>query len=1028
MESFADGVYEALRTVGVDDAIRGLRDRLHPHFAGVDAADVPEVLARHVADVVRRALNEQPQLPRQVALINELLALLQSPEEAVPGSVEQLIALTRVDRLDGGPPVRPVTPLAEAALLTNAKDEPSLSAELRAELASADRVDLLCAFIRWHGLRVLENPLCELRDRGVPFRVLTTTYVGATERRAIDELVRRFGAEVRISYEHQSTRLHAKAWLFRRESGYDTAFVGSSNLSRSALVDGLEWNVRLSGVATPELLRKFAATFDTYWESNAFTGYDPSRDADRLDDALARAGNRTTTPTTISLAGLEVRPMPHQERILEALETERQVHGRHRNLVVAATGTGKTVVAALDYRRLVREFYGRDLSLLFVAHRKEILEQSLRTYREALADGAFGEYYVGGARPERWRHVFATIQSLSSYGVQNLPAEHFDVLVVDEFHHAEATTYRRMLDRLRPKELLGLTATPERADGVDVRGLFGGRAAYELPLWDALSADLLVPFHYFGVADDVDLSGVEWSRGNYDIAGLERLYTGNDARAAKVLTELRDKVTDVGRMRGLGFCVTIAHAEYMARVFREAGISALAVSGSTSPAKRERAINALAGGDVNVLFAADLFNEGLDIPQVDTVLFLRPTQSATIFLQQLGRGLRRAPGKAVLTVLDFIGHHRKEFRFDARYRALTGAGRRGLQRQIEQGFPFLPSGSQVVLDRVAQKIVLDNVRTQLRLNRKALAADVRSHGDLPLAEYLDEAGRELVDVYKNNGSWTGLRREAGFPTEQAGPDEDALLRRIGAFVHVDDRERVEVYSALADPDGPRYGGLSEREQRLARMLMFTLWPKGFSSYEAGLAQLRRHPAVCAELRELVALGLDRARHLPGSLGAGLQHVPLASHARYRREEILAALGYATLERSVANHVSGVAWADETSTDALLINLHKSEKDFSPTTMYRDYAISPELFHWESQNATAVDSPVGQRYLRHREHGTHVVLFVRDHRTDDLGPAPFLCLGQASYVSHRGSKPIAITWRLHRPMPADTFTTASVVAG
>ncbi|MFF5989751.1 DUF3427 domain-containing protein [Prauserella flavalba] len=1028
MESFADGVYEALRTVGVDDAIGRLRDRLQPHFAGVDPADVPEVLARHVADVVRRALSEQPQLPRQVALINELLDLLRTPEETVPGSVEQLIALTSTDQLGTGPPVRPVTPLAEAALLTNAKDEPSLSAELRAELASADRVDLLCAFIRWHGLRVLEEPLRELRDRGVPLRVLTTTYVGATERRAIDELVRRFGAEVRISYEHQSTRLHAKAWLFRRESGYDTAFVGSSNLSRSALVDGLEWNVRLSGVATPELLRKFAATFDTYWESNAFTGYDPSRDADRLDDALARAGNRTTAATTISLAGLEVRPMPHQERILEALETERQVHGRHRNLVVAATGTGKTVVAALDYRRLVREFHGRDLSLLFVAHRREILEQSLRTYREALADGAFGEYYVGGTRPERWRHVFATIQSLSSYGVQNLPADHFDVLVIDEFHHAEAVTYRRLLDRLRPKELLGLTATPERADGTDVRGLFGDRAAYELPLWDALSADLLVPFHYFGVADDVDLSGVEWSRGNYDVAGLERLYTGNDARAAKVLSELRDKVTDIGRMRALGFCVSIAHAEYMARVFREAGISALAVSGSTSPAERERAITALAGGDVNVLFAADLFNEGLDIPQVDTVLFLRPTQSATIFLQQLGRGLRRAPGKAVLTVLDFIGHHRKEFRFDVRYRALTGASRKRLQQQIEQGFPFLPSGSQVVLDRVAQRIVLDNVRTQLRLNRKALAADVRSHGDLPLAAYLEEAGRELVDVYKNSGSWTGLRREAGLPTGQAGPDEDALLRRVGAFAHVDDRERTEVYSTLADPHGPRYRELSERQQRLARMLLFTLWPKGVSGYEDGLAQLRRHPAVCAEIRELVAFGLDRARHLPGSLGEGLQHVPLASHARYRREEILAALGYATLERPVANHVSGVAWAEETSTDALLINLHKSEKDFSPTTMYRDYAISPELFHWESQNATAVDSPVGRRYLRHREHGTHVVLFVRDHRTDDLGPSPFLCLGPASYVSHRGSRPIALTWRLHRPMPADTFTTASVVAG
>ncbi|MFC4005104.1 DUF3427 domain-containing protein [Prauserella oleivorans] len=1029
MDELADGIHEAIRTARLNAAIDRLRDRLRPHFADVDHADTPEVLARHVAEVVRRALAEQTQAARQIATVNDILALLGAPEEQLPGSVEQLLALTPVDRLDGRPPRRPVTPLADAALLTNAADEPSLSAELRAELASADRVDLLCAFIRWHGLRVLESALADLRRRGVPLRVLTTTYVGATERRALDELVHRFGADVRISYEHQSTKLHAKAWLFRRNSGYDTAFVGSSNLSRSALLDGLEWNVRLSGVGTPELLRKFAATFDTYWASSAFVPYDPERDADRLDDALARAGRRTATAPRISLAGLEVRPLPHQHEILEALDTERELHGRHRNLVVAATGTGKTVVAALDYRRL-RELHQRDLSLLFVAHRKEILEQSLRTYRETMMDGSFGESYVGNARPERWQHVFASIQALSSYGVDRLPREHFEVVVVDEFHHAEAASYRRLLDHLRPQELLGLTATPERADGIDVRDFFGGRAAYELPLWDALAADLLVPFHYFGVADDVDLSRVGWTRGSYDTAGLDTLYTGNDARAAKVLAEVRDKVTDVGRMRALGFCVSVAHAEYMARVFREAGIQALAVSGSTRPDARREAVEALARGEVKVLFAADLFNEGLDIPQVDTVLFLRPTQSATVFLQQLGRGLRRSPGKAVLTVLDFIGHHRREFRFDMRYRALTGATRRGLERAIEQGFPFLPSGSQLVLDRVAQTIVLDNVRSQLRLTRRALIADVRSHGDLSLAGYLTEAGREPADVYKSQGSWTALRREAGLPTLPAGPDEDALLRRVSAFAHVDDPERVSAYTELANPDGPAYHDLSERQRRLARMLLFTFWPQrgAFPSYEAGLARLRRHPAVCAELAELVAFGLDRARRLPAPLGNGLQQVPLASHAHYRREEILAAFGYASLDRPVANHVSGVAWAEETNTDILLVNLHKSEKDFSPTTMYRDYAISPELFHWESQNATSIDSVTGQRYVNHRTHGSHVVLFVRRAKVDDLGTAPFLCLGQASYVTHRGSRPIAITWRLGRAMPGDTFTAASVAAG
>jgi superfamily II DNA or RNA helicase len=850
--------------------------------------------------------------------------------------------------------------------------------------------------------------------------------VGATERRALDELVRRFGADVRITYETQSTRLHAKAWLFRRRSGFDTAFVGSSNLSRSALVDGLEWNVRLSGVATPELLRKFAATFDTYWADPGFLPYDPDRDADRLDDALARCGSRTA-PTELTLSGLEVRPLPHQTEILEALDSERQIHGRHHNLVVAATGTGKTVVAALDYRRL-REQRGGQTRLLFVAHRQEILQQSLRTYREVLADGAFGELYVAGSRPERWDHVFASVQSLASYGVDRLPADHFDLVVVDEFHHAEASTYRRLLDHLHPAELLGLTATPERADGIDVRSFFNNRAAYELRLWDALAADL-VPFHYFGIADDVDLTGIEWKRGQYDVTLLDQIYTGNDARAAKVLHALRDKVTDIRAMRGLGFCVSVAHAEYMAEVFRRAGIPATAVSGETASRARAEALTQLKRREVNCLFAADLFNEGLDVPAVDTVLFLRPTQSATVFLQQLGRGLRRAPGKAVLTVLDFIGQQRREFRFDIRYRPLTGSTRKGLERQIETGFPFLPSGSQLILDRVAQQIVLDNVRRQLRLSRRQLITDIRSYGDPTLAGYLTESARDLVDVYSRNGSWTALRRDASLPAPPAGPDDDALLRRLSSLTHVDDPERAEVYAALATPGGPEYAELADRQQRLARMLFFTLWPNrgNFTSYADGFTHLRRHPAVCAEIRELVALTLDQSRHTPQPLREGLQHVPLLSHAHYRREEILAALGWANLERAARGNITGVAWAEETRTDALMVNLRKTEREFSPTTMYRDYAISPELFHWESQNASSTTSEAGRRYLGQASGRTHIVLFVRESPTNDIGTAPFLCLGEATYVEHRGERPIAITWRLDRPMPADSFRTASVIA-
>jgi superfamily II DNA or RNA helicase/HKD family nuclease len=1024
-----EGIYESLVTQALSRQLSTLEE-IERSFRTVDEADQPQVLARHIAHVMERALADAKDTAARVRLVNDVLRQLSEPEQGLEDQVQQLTRLASRSRpgVASIGATRPTTPLSDAALLTNAHGEPSLGAELRAELESADAVDLLCAFVKWHGIRVLEPELRRLGERGVRLRVVTTTYMGATERSALDRLVREFGADVKIQYDALRTRLHAKAWLFRRDTGFDTAYVGSSNLSRSALLEGVEWNVRLSRVATANLLQKFEATFDTYWNDATFETYDPDRDRDRLDDALAEAsGRREHNRVTLTLSGLEVRPYAYQQEMLESLDVERTVHNRHRNLVVAATGTGKTVIAALDYRGLCNNETADRPSLLFVAHRREILEQSLRTYREVLADPSFGELYVGGARPERWRHVFASVQSLTAYGVDNIPAEAYDIVVIDEFHHAQAATYRRLIDHLAPRELVGLTATPERADGVDVRAFFDGRTAAELRLWEALSADLLCPFHYFGVADGTDLRSVGWRQGRYDDAALSNVYTGNDARAAIVLSQLRDKVMDLGRMRALGFCVDVAHAEYMASVFTGAGVPARAVSGRTPQADRERALDDLRTRRVNVLFAADLFNEGLDLPDVDTVLFLRPTESATVFLQQLGRGLRRSRDKAVLTALDFVGHHRKEFRFDVRYRALTGATKRGLERQIEQGFPFLPSGCQIVLDEQAQAAVLENIRAQVASRWPQMVAELRSYGEQTLAKFLHESGIDLADVLRRGQrSWTAMQRAAGLPTREGSTFEDRLLKRIRALAHVDDRTRAETYTRLLADDALPYASLSSAERTFARMLFFSLWPDGggSESYDDGLAQLRTEPAVRDELTAVVDLSFDAARHRGLDLAGPLSHIPLRVHARYQREEVLAAINYASHTRRPNSFREGVLYVAEENIDAFFVTLKKSEADYSPTTMYQDFPISPTLFHWESQSTTSVASRTGQRYLTG---SSTVLLFVREHKQDEFGTAPYLFLGPATYADHKGERPIAITWRLSHPMPADFFASSTVAS-
>lgn len=1023
-ENLPEGLYESVIDRALELRLEGLVG-LEQEVATVDPAEHTHVLTRHLAEAVAHRLAGERDPGRKLEVANEILRFVQDPSSLVGPPLRQLHAIRRppgpghVSRYT----TRPKAPLNDASLLTNAHGEPALASELKAEIDSADTVDLLCAFVMWRGLRLLEEPLRRAAEAGVPIRVITTTYIGGTEREALDRLVQDFGAEVRVQYNAARTRLHAKAWLFRRSTGFDTAYVGSSNLSTSALLDGVEWNVRLSHAATPDLLAKFEATFDSYWNSSEFERYDPDLDRDRLDDALADArGARNPNRVTLSISGLEVTPFPYRQEILDAVEAERVVHDRHRNLIVAATGTGKTVIAALDYRRLCHD--GHRPRLLFVAHRREILEQSQRTYREVLADGAFGELYVGGARPERWQHVFASVQSLTSYGIETIPRDAFDIVVIDEFHHAEARTYRRLIDHLQPAELLGLTATPERTDGTDVRRFFDGRTAAELRLWDALGADLLCPFHYFVAADGTDLRQLSWRRGRYDERELENLFTGNDARARIVLRELRDKVSDIGGMRALGFCVSVAHAEYMARVFREAGIPALAVSGETRREERTDALRALREREVNILFAADLFNEGLDIPSVDTVLFLRPTESSTVFLQQLGRGLRRTREKAVLTVLDFVGFHRKEFRFDSKLRALTGTRRTDLARAVKDGFPFLPPGCSIQMDQQAQEIVLENVRSQISNRWSQIVGELRQHGDAELADFLESSGVALSDVLRRGShSWTRLRRDAGLPTPSGSALEDALLRRVRAFAHVDDADRAASYRRILDDQAPEFDQLAVEDQAFARMLYFSLWNDGggHRDISAGLRALRQEEAVRREIAAVVDISFSAARHISVALEGPLSDTPLRVHAQYQREEILSALDFPRMPNSFRE---GVWYSHDLDTDVLFVTLKKSEADYSPTTMYRDYPISPTLFHWESQSTTSVASPTGQRYL---SGGSTVLLFVRHEAKDEFGTSPYLFLGPAHYVSHTGDRPIAITWKLEHSMPNDLFTLATALA-
>lgn len=1017
------GLYEQLLTEALRGELESLDEALKPsrHLHTAEAADR---IALHLSRRIQRTLEsvgDSDRVTVGVEVARDLIARLAKIVEAEtseapvePGTVLHAILQRRPD---GTPEAiaEPLIPLLDTTLLTNAPGEPGLLHQLDAEIESADEIDVLMAFIRRSGINPLMSSLRRHCERGRTLRVLTTIYTGSTERAAVQQLTD-LGAQVRISYDVSTTRLHAKAWIFHRRSGFSTAYVGSSNLTHSAQVTGLEWNVRASSARNPDILDKFEAVFESYWQSSDFVPFD----ATEFDAESRRAGRIDTGPTVI-LSPIELRLEPFQERLLERISLSRG-RGYHRNLLVAATGTGKTVMAAVDYARL-REDLPR-ARLLFVAHRNEILDQSLATFRHAIRDASFGEKWIGGARPQQFEHVFASVQSLNAANLEDLATDHFDVVIVDEFHHAAAPSYRKLLDHVEPRELLGLTATPERSDDLSILHFFDDRIAAELRLWDAIDQQRLCPFMYFGIHDGLDLTDIPWRRGQgYDVQALSNLYTSTDAWARTVVQEVTRLADQPATMRGLGFCVSIEHAQFMAAHFTKHGLPSVAVWGDSSPADRAAALKDLAAGRVRVVFSVDLFNEGVDAPTVDTLLMLRPTESPTLFLQQLGRGLRRSRDKSFCTVLDFVGTHRKEFRFDRRYRALLGGTRRDIERSVQQGFPFLPAGCYMQLDTKASETVLRSLRDAIPSRWPARVAELRvvhsSYPEVTLSQYLEESGLDLPDVYDTSGKcWSDLCQAAGVQVFPAGPHEVPLRKALGRLLHVDDDERIDTYRRLMESAvPPDVASLPERERRLVRMLVAGLGDQVLTREQSllhGVDLLWAHPQVRAELAQLLVELDERVDHLHGGLTMH-PDVPLQVHARYSRIEIMAAFGIGA-QAKTPDWREGVRDVKEERADLLAFTLDKSSGSFSPTTRYRDYAISPRLIHWESQSTVRADSDTGLRYRNHERDGRSIMLFCRLNDTD----RSFWFLGPASYRGHVGEKPMAITWELATPLPGDLY--------
>ena len=1020
MDNLPEGIYEKVISDALSIAIDDIdRSRFIVDTRKIDSSESESILSHYMQNALEYGLKViKEKAGKDNGVKNEIMACNILLDKLHELANDDLLTKWKIGK-DGEELLsiwdktiekkrRPISSISVSSIFTGSKKDPSLALELKNEIETSDSIDFLVSFIKYSGLIRLLKSLEDFTRSGKKLRVITTTYTKATDAVAIEKLAELPNTTIKISYDTRTTRLHAKSYIFHRDNGFTTAFVGSSNLSAAAITDGTEWNIKITNSDMPQVIEGINAAFDSYWNSEDFEEYDLTQ-KERLRKALVRDDDRDVQITDISL--FDVNPFPFQQGILNDLRAERNIHKSNRNLVVAATGTGKTVVSAFDYRNFITENPDKR-KFLYIVHREEILRKSLTTYRVVLKDKNFGDLATGNHEPDSYERVFMTIQTLESKRLYDLvEPDYYDYIVVDEVHHGAAASYQKLLTYFNPKIMLGLTATPERSDGLDILKYFNDRIASEIRLHEAIDRELLVPFQYFAVTDEADLSNIKFTRGQFNESELEELYLRDDNRVKTIYDSLMKYFPNINKLCGLGFCVSMKHAEYMAHEFNELGIESDFLTSKSDYNKRKTVPEKLSRHEIKMIFTVDLYNEGVDIPEVNLELMLRPTESLTVFIQQLGRGLRISKGKDVLTVLDFVGQFEAKYNmYEKKLKYMGQSKEKDIKKQIEDGFTDLPLGCFIEIEKVAKERILNNIKKYAD-NKTRLTQLVKESGLTNLIDFIKYNDMKPDDIYSKGTTFTGLL------------DSSGLIK--GNFTKDENEKMSKIFRRLSDIDGYQWiscilkclqGDYDDNEDKIMMtMLYYTFYPDGsnYGSLGEFVDSVRNSP-FAREIRDLLQYNRNKIKTIPVEVSLGYKS-PFEMHCRYTRSQIKAGFGMSTFEKNDSWR-EGVRFIKEKNTHILTVDLNKSEHEFSPTTLYKDYAISKNKFHWQSQSGTSRTTDTGKSYINHVANGCSVLLFVRLKNVVNGKREPFTYLGKATFESCEGDKPISIIWDMEEEIP------------
>ena len=940
---------------------------------------------------------------------------------------------------------------------------------LKTELQTADQADFMVSFIRWSGLQLLLRPFDELHRNGKKIRILTSSYMSITEPKALRRLMEMENVEVKV-FQSGHISFHTKAYLFSRLSNLHTVIVGSSNLSKSAISHGYEWNVKLPDAHHTPIYQYARQFFEEMW--NDARAVPLTEEFINQYEDIYRAShisnNSLTNPffyqigqekqntrkaaeaKTIYLQRTQITPNAMQEKALEALRETRK-NGNTKGIVIAATGTGKTYLSAFDVHQ------AQASTLLFLAHRDELLENAKKTFADVFGTDDFMGKVTGTVKERDKPFLFSTVQSLHREEILNkFHPTYFDYIIVDEFHHAEAETYRKIIEYFQPKFLLGLTATPERMDGKDVLALCDHNVVYEIRLHQALEQGLLAPFHYFGLADNtVDYEKIDIKNGQFVGESLVGALKTHE-RVDYVLDMIEKFGHDGEKRRALGFCASIEHAQFMAEEFSQRGYEAIYLTGDDDPDFRREMVQRLETEDdsLEFIFTVNIFNEGIDIPSLNLVLFLRPTESPTIFIQQLGRGLRKWNGKEYVTILDFIGNYQKSFIVPLALAGHTNHrafDRDALRVAIQTEFANLPDGCFVDLEEITRQQILEKIQS-IRMDRNQMLVNLYS-------EFKKELGRspEIEDFLysavapglhffiQKYGSWVETkermddcndwdktllsspleleiiqRLEQMYPIKW--PYEQAILALATRYVQVNVSQVAsflgEKFGITVDENKHR-GYILRSMQKLAEPYKKQRWSFGSVKDDVFLMDdLIKSTWLQQQFKEYAQKRLEygltefrRTFRIPSYFQSN-QQVQL--YQNYTRNELMYLFQSPAKEGSWREGISKVDHHY-----LFFVTLNKGE-DTEEHLNYHDYFIDQNHFHWQSANQTSHASERGKDYVHHQERGMHIHLFVRKFESMHGKTLPFMYVGELDYISSHGDNPMNITWRLKQPLPYEIF--------